>query len=341
MAFINKRRVTTYRVKCMSRYQFQEVLHQSRYEKIRIDNMGRDHIAFVSGLMYQYHSSRDTTQKLDIMCLLWIYVAKIHKTPFCEDKWEDGEDDDYSRSYQILESFGHALRCGGVIRDRRFMDVFRNIETQISRLGYYPYYAVKEKIKELNGVYRTRLKYFLNMHTQKFLDVSDKKRVMNGEFDSFCGYSDYTPNYELARLVSFGNTDCFNVERFDKIKHLKLKTFWGSAKMCRLEDSLAEYWVSKEETDVFAYADVFRKRKTSSTNSTDKEYHFHKTDGDIDFFECPHCGHRIGETFKGKLKENVELETEMGRTQYEVKSRCKNCLGRIKWSVCVSKDEEE
>lgn len=71
------------------------------------------------------------------------------------------------------------------------------------------------------------------------------------------------------------------------------------------------------------------------------KYEFHKTDGDIDFFECPHCGHRIGETFKGKLKENVGWETEMGITQYEVRSRCKNCMGRIKWSVCVSKDEEE
>lgn len=150
MAFINKRRVTTFRVKCMSRYQFQEVLYQSRCEKIKIDTMFRKgHIAFVSGLMFDYHYSSSIIKKLDIMCLLWIYVAKIHKTPFCEDKWEDDNDSDYSRSYQILESFGHALRCGGVIRDRRFMDVFRNIETQISRLGYYPYYAIKEKLKEI------------------------------------------------------------------------------------------------------------------------------------------------------------------------------------------------
>lgn len=47
MAFVKNRRSRIYRVKYMSRYQFWEVLHQSRYEKIRIDNMGRDHIAFV------------------------------------------------------------------------------------------------------------------------------------------------------------------------------------------------------------------------------------------------------------------------------------------------------
>lgn len=98
--------------------------------------------------MYQYHSSRDTTQKLDIMCLLWIYVARIHDTPFCEDKWDEEDIEDYTRSYQILESFGHALRCCGVIRDRRFMDVFRNIETQIFLDPRVVGFAPKELLEE-------------------------------------------------------------------------------------------------------------------------------------------------------------------------------------------------
>lgn len=229
MAFVKNRRSRIYRIKYMSRYQFLEVLHQSRYEKIRIDNMGRDHIAFVSGLMYQYHSSRDTTQKLDIMCLLWIYVARIHDTPFCKDKWDEEDIEDYTRSYQILESFGHALRCCGVIRDRRFMDVFRNIETQISELGYYPYYAVKEKIKELNGE-----------------------------------YSDYTPRYEITRLVSFKKFDYVNVERFDKIKHHNLKCpITYRAQIMLMQDSKYEYWADKEggEGGVFAYASITREPK--------------------------------------------------------------------------------
>lgn len=269
MAFVKNRRSRIYRVKYMSRYQFLEVLHQSRYEKIRIDNMGRDHIAFVSGLMYQYHSSRDTTQKLDIMCLLWIYVARIHDTPFCEDKWDEEDIEDYTRSYQILESFGHALRCCGVIRDRRFMDVFRNIETQISELGYYPYYAVKEKIKELNGVYRTRLKYFLDMHTQGFLDESAKKRVINGEFASFCGYSDYTPRYEIARLVSFKKFDYVNVERFDKIKHHNLKCqITDRDQIMLMQDSKYEYWADKGEGGVFAYASIPKREKSTELIDT-------------------------------------------------------------------------
>lgn len=38
MAFVKNIRSRTYRVKYMTMEQFQEVLHQSRYEKIRIDN---------------------------------------------------------------------------------------------------------------------------------------------------------------------------------------------------------------------------------------------------------------------------------------------------------------
>lgn len=262
MAFVKNRRSRIYRVKYMTMEQFKEVLHQSRYEKIRIDSMRRGHLSFVSGLMYDYHSSKSVVKKLDIMCLLWIYVARIHDTPFCEDNWDEEDIEDYTRSYQILESFGHALRCGGVIRDRRFMDVFRNIETQISELGYYPYYAVKEKIKELNGVYRTRLKYFLDMHTQGFLDVSAKKRVINGEFASFCGYSDYTPRYEIARLVSFKKFDYVNVERFDKIKHHNLKCpITERAQIMLMQDSKYEYWADMGEGGVFAYASITREPK--------------------------------------------------------------------------------
>ena len=156
MAFVKNIRSRTCRIKYMTMEQFKEVLHQSRYEKIRIDSMRRGHLSFVSWLMYDYHSSKSVVKKLDIMCLLWIYVARIHDTPFCKDNWDEEDIEDYTRSYQILESFGHALKCCGVVRDRRFMDVFRNIETQISELGYYPYYAVKEKIKELKWVYRIR-----------------------------------------------------------------------------------------------------------------------------------------------------------------------------------------
>lgn len=262
MAFVKNRRSRIYRVKYMTMEQFKEVLHQSRYEKIRIDSMRRGHIAFVSGLMYDYHYSKSVVKKLDIMCLLWIYVARIHDTPFCKDNWDEEDIEDYTRSYQILESFGHALKCSGVVRDRRFMDVFRNIETQISELGYYPYYAVKEKIKELNGVYRTRLKYFLDMHTQGFLDESAKKRVINGEFASFCGYSDYTPRYEIARLVSFKKFDYVNVERFDKIKHHNLKCpITYRPKNMLMQDSKYEYWVDMGEGGVFAYASITREPK--------------------------------------------------------------------------------
>lgn len=152
----------------------------------------------------------------------------------------------------MLLYFGHALRCCGVIRDRRFMDVFRNIETQISELGYYPYYAVKEKIKELNGVYRTRLKYFLYMHTQGFLDESAKKRVINGEF----------ARYEIARLVSFKKFDYVNVERFDKIKHHNLKCpITDRDQIMLMQDSKYEYWADKGEGGVFAYASITREPK--------------------------------------------------------------------------------
>ena len=176
--------------------------------------------------------------------------------------------EDVTGSYQILDSFGHALKCCGVVRDRRFMDVFRNIETQISELGYHPYYAVKEKIKELNGVYRTRLvkekikelngvyrtrlKYFLDMHTQGFLDVSAKKRVINGEF----------ARYEIARLVSFKKFDYVNVERFDKIKHHNLKCpITKRAQIMLMQDSKYEYWADMGEGGVFAYASITRAPK--------------------------------------------------------------------------------
>lgn len=255
-----RKKCTTYTVIYMDDDWMGECLRTARAPQTRLDQENLPCMDFAARVMGTFYSSRETIQKLDAMCLLWVYVARRNNTLFMEDF--EAIEEDYIRSYEILESFGRAIRSGYGIRDRRFNDVFRNIENTISRLGYHPYYAIKEKIAQLQGVHRNRLKYFLNMHTQGILDTSDEKSVMRGEFDSFCGFSDYEPNYESARLIASNDRELFNVEPFSKVKHYKLHCKQDAAPHRMIfEDRLAEYWGPKTKYAQLAYADVIRIKK--------------------------------------------------------------------------------
>lgn len=252
-----------YIAKYMSDLDLRDCVGLARAEQTILDYREKNHLDFASMLIHRFYSSKSVLEKLDILCTLWIFVAKKHKIVFqdSDTREELWDNDVYEPSFEILESIGHAFRCGGIIREHRFFDVSRNIEEQISKLGYDPRFAIREKVGELQGAWRNRARYFSDMHSKGYLDISDRKRVMRGELDSFCGFSKYTPNYELARITSFLKLPYLNVEPFNKIKHYKLNPFWGRAKRKKLEDSLSEYWVDKDEGRAFAYGAIYRKSK--------------------------------------------------------------------------------
>lgn len=218
---------TAYSVKYMDHLDLLDRVFQARSSRT-IQVVKEKPLAFVSGLLHKFYSTDDTIEKLDILCSLWVFAARKHKIKYQENH---DENEEHIPSFEILESFGHALRCYGIVREWRFFDVSRNIENAISRLGYDPYTAIGEKIHELQSI--------------------------------------YSPNYEKARLTSFVETNLFNIEPFDKIKHYKMKCFWGRRKIMRMEDSLAEYWVDLGNGRVFPYSAIYRKTKKAENDACD------------------------------------------------------------------------
>lgn len=228
---------TAYSVKYMDHLDLLDRVFQARSSRT-IQVVKEKPLAFVSGLLHKFYSTDDTIEKLDILCSLWVFAARKHKIKYQENHDENEEN---IPSFEILESFGHALRCYGIVREWRFFDVSRNIENAISRLGYDPYTAIGEKIHELQSFCCGS--YIYSHDNEKAI-----KKI-------------YSPNYEKARLTSFVETNLFNIEPFDKIKHYKMKCFWGRRKIMRMEDSLAEYWVDLGSGRVFPYSAIYRKTK--------------------------------------------------------------------------------
>lgn len=275
---------TAYSVKYMDHLDLRARVLQARSSRT-IQVVKEKPLAFVSGLLHKFYSTDDTIEKLDILCSLWVFAARKHKIKYQENH---DENEEHIPSFEILESFGHALRCYGIVREWRFFDVSRNIENAISRLGYDPYTAIGEKIHELQSfcygsyIYKDyESAYTLREAVGKtsFVGCDMFERSTREDTDFFYIKWEhdnekaikkiYSPNYEKARLTSFVKTNLFNIEPFDKIKHYKIKSLWGRSKTMRKEDSLAEYWVDQGSGRVFPYSAIYRKTKKAKNDACD------------------------------------------------------------------------